>query len=211
MAQFLYKFGGDIVTVAPQSDTDMSLMAQVIFWERKISPNITINVEQGSDGNSFSIKYGYSSTGEDKPLDNLSAENIGYGISYTLPVIVALLSAQPGSLVIIENPEAHLHPAGQSELAKLITMVASNNVQVIVETHRDHIISGIQLACKSFEKDQKSGISREEVAIFYFRNDSKNRLHIDPISIEKSGALTHQPKGFFDQAEKDMFQLYNNN
>lgn len=210
VAQFLYKFGGETVSVIPQSDPemDMSLMYQVIHWERKISPNVTLNVEQGKDGNSFSVNYGYVSTGDEKPLDNLRAENIGYGISYTLPVIVALLSASPGALIIIENPEAHLHPAGQSELAKLITMVASNGVQVIIETHSDHIISGIQLACKSYEKDHNIGISRDDVAMYYFKNDSSNRLHIDPIGIEKNGVLKHQPKGFFDQAENDMFQLY---
>ena len=210
VAQFLYKFGGEAVSVIPQSapEMDMSLMAQVIHWERKISPNVTLNVEQGKDGNSFSVNYGYVSSGDDKPLDNLRAENIGYGISYTLPVIVALLSAKQGSLIIIENPEAHLHPAGQSELAKLITVVASNGVQVIIETHSDHIISGIQLACKAYEKDQTNGISREDVALYYFSNDSSNRLHIDPIKIEETGVLEHQPKGFFDQAEKDMFQLY---
>lgn len=211
VAQFLYKFGGEAVSVIPSSNTemDMSLMAQVIHWERKISPNVTLNVEQGKDGNSFSVNYGYVTSGDDKPLDNLRAENIGYGISYTLPVIVALLSAKPGSLIIIENPEAHLHPAGQSELAKLITVVASNGVQVIIETHSDHIISGIQLACKAYEKEHTTGISRDDVALYYFSNDYRNRLHIDPIKIEETGALEHQPKGFFDQAEKDMFKLYN--
>lgn len=211
VAQFLYKFGGDTVTVIPQTspEEDMSLMAQVIKWERVVSPNVTLNVEQEKDGNSFSITYGYSTSGEDKPLNNLRAENIGYGISYTLPVIVALLSANPGSLIIIENPEAHLHPAGQSELAKLITLVASKGVQVIIETHSDHIITGVQLACKAYEKDHNAGISRDKVALYYFSNDSNNRLHIDSINIEETGALEHQPKGFFDQAENDMFQLYN--
>ncbi|WP_280120708.1 DUF3696 domain-containing protein [Sangeribacter muris] len=213
VAQFLYKFGGETVTAIPQltPNSDMSLMAQVIYWERKISPNVTINVEQDKDGNSFAVIYGYYASGDNKPLDNLRAENIGYGISYTLPVIVALLSATPNSLIIIENPEAHLHPAGQAELAKLITLVASNGVQVFIETHSDHIISGIQLACKAYEKDNTMGISRDDVALYYFKNDSNNRLHIEPVKILETGILDYQPKGFFDQAENDMFQLYRDN
>ena len=213
VAQFLHTFGGETVTVIPQLDPEMemSLMGQVVYWERKISPNVTLNVEPNKDGKSFAVTYGYSASGDNKPLDDLRAENIGYGISYTLPVIVALLSATPGALIIIENPEAHLHPAGQSELAKLITLVASMGVQVIIETHSDHIISGIQLACKAHEKNNTIGISRDDVALYYFRNDSNNRLHIEPIKIEPTGALEHQPKGFFDQAEKDMFQLYRDN
>lgn len=141
----------------------------------------------------------------------LCRHSIGYGISYTLPVIVALLSATPNSLIIIENPEAHLHPAGQAELAKLITLVASNGVQVFIETHSDHIISGIQLACKAYEKDNTMGISRDDVALYYFKNDSNNRLHIEPVKILETGILDYQPKGFFDQAENDMFQLYRDN
>ena len=172
---------------------------------------MTINVEQDKDGNSFAVIYGYYASGDNKPLDNLRAENIGYGISYTLPVIVALLSATPNSLIIIENPEAHLHPAGQAELAKLITLVASNGVQVFIETHSDHIISGIQLACKAYEKDNTMGISRDDVALYYFKNDSNNRLHIEPVKILETGILDYQPKGFFDQAENDMFQLYRDN
>jgi predicted ATPase len=138
----------------------------------------------------------------------LKAENVGYGISYTLPVIVALLSAKPGALIIIENPEAHLHPAGQSELAKLITKVANNGVQVVVETHSDHIISGIQLACKAHTKDESKGISNNDVAMYYFSPSANRSLNIKRVRILGTGMLDFQPKGFFDQAETDMFNLY---
>ena len=129
------------------------MLQQTIYWEQKISPDVTINVEQRKDSSTYAISYGFN--GEDsqtKPVMDLRAENIGYGISYTLPVIVALLSAQPGALVILENPEAHLHPGGQAALAKLIAKVASEGIQVIVETHSDHIINGILLACKAYQK-----------------------------------------------------------
>lgn len=210
VAQYLHKFGGEAVTVLPDlgPDTDKSLFGQTIYWERKISPNVTLNVEQDKDGKSYSVTYGYSGHGDRKPIGNLKAENVGYGLSYTLPVIVALLSAFRGSLVIIENPEAHLHPAGQSELAKLIAMVAARGVQVIVETHSDHIITGIQLACKANGKDSSVGIPRDKTAFYYFTYGPDNLSHVERVPIEKEGILEHQPKGFFDQAENDMFALY---
>lgn len=208
-AHYLYKFGNDDVNDYTDGNVDdLSLLSQAIYWEQKISPNVTLNIEQGKDNNSFSITYGYNGTEMLKPILNLKAENIGYGISYTLPVIVALLSAQPGALIIIENPEAHLHPAGQSELAKLMTKVANNGVQVVVETHSDHIISGIQLACKANGKEPETGISKEKVSIYYFYKQENQTSQHEEVKILANGKLQYQPKGFFDQAEKDMFDLF---
>jgi predicted ATPase len=186
----------------------LTLIHQVEYWEQRISPNLTLHVEQGKDNNSYSISYGYNGKGVTKPLHDLKAENVGYGISYTLPVIVALISAKPGALVIIENPEAHLHPAGQSELAKLITMVAASGVQVMVETHSDHIITGIQLACKANSEAENIGIRKDDVSVYYFHSLENNTLQIEAVHILDNGKLDYQPKGFFDQAEKDMFDLY---
>ncbi len=72
--------------------------------------------------------------------------NVGFGISYALPVVTALLAAQPGELIIIENPESHIHPRGQAGLGKLIAKTAMNDVQLIVETHSDHIVNGIRIS-----------------------------------------------------------------
>lgn len=209
VAQFLVKFGGeDVFDYTNGEEKDLSLFNQTIYWERKISPNVTIRVESGKDNNSYAISYGYMGSDKVKSIQDLRAENVGYGISYTLPVVVALLSARPGALVIIENPEAHLHPAGQSELAKLITMAVSKGVQVLVETHSDHIISGIQLACKDYGLNKTKGLSPEDISIYNFYNKEDHSLQMDEVKILDSGRLEHQPKGFFDQAESDMFKLF---
>jgi len=75
----------------------------------------------------------------------------GFGLSYTLPVITALLVGTliPNSLVIIENPEAHLHPRGQTEIARLIALCAQVGTQIIIETHSDHLFDGIRIAAKN--------------------------------------------------------------
>lgn len=211
IAQYLYKFGNnDVTDYTDGKRTDLSLLSQTIWWEQKISSDITLNVEPGKDNNSFSITYGYNDIGQQKAIQDLKAENIGYGISYTLPVVVALLSAKPGALIIIENPEAHLHPAGQAELARLITMVASTGVQVVVETHSDHIISGIQLACKANTENATCGINKDDVSMYYLYNQTDRSLKIDRVKILGNGRLDYQPKGFFDQTETDMFELLRN-
>lgn len=211
VAHFLYKYGSEnVLNYYDTDEHDLSLLAQVIYWEQKISPNVTINVEAGRDNNSFTIGYGFDGEDEQtKPIRDLRAENIGFGISYTLPVIVAILSAKPGALVIIENPEAHLHPQGQSELAKLISKAASLGVQIIVETHSDHIINGIQLACKEHGENAERGIDNRLIKVYSFYGKVKQVSQKQEIVIQSDGLLELQPKGFFDQAENDMYKLYN--
>lgn len=211
VAHFLYKYGSDnVLNYYDTDEQDLSLLAQVVYWEQKISPSVTINVEAGRDNNSFTIGYGFDGENEQtKPIRDLRAENIGFGISYTLPVIVAILSARPGALVIIENPEAHLHPQGQSELARLISKAASFGVQVIVETHSDHIINGIQIACKEHGENVEKGIDSHFVRVYSFYRKVKHISQIEEVVIKSDGLLELQPKGFFDQAENDMYKLYN--
>ena len=145
-----------------------------------------------------------------KPLAGLRAENVGYGVSHSLPVVVALLSAKPGSLVILENPEAHLHPRGQAELAKLIARVAQDGVQVIVETHSDHILNGVLVAAKRFEskvaQERIQGLDRANVRIYYVDKNQQTPAAslVEEVSIVEGGRLDFQPKGFFDQAEDDL-------
>lgn len=211
VAHFLYKYGSEnVLNYYDTDEQDLSLLAQVIYWEQKISPNVTINVEAGRDNNSFTIGYGFDGEDEQtRPIRDLRAENIGFGISYTLPVIVAILSAKPGALVIIENPEAHLHPQGQSELARLISKAASFGVQIIVETHSDHIISGIQIACKEHGENAERGIENRLVKVYSFYGKVKQVSQKQEVVIKSDGLLEWQPKGFFDQAENDMYKLYN--
>lgn len=211
VAHFLDKYGADVMAdyYDEEGEHDCSLLQQVVYWERKISPNITINIESGKDNNNYSVIYGFDS--EDnltKPLSDLRAENIGFGISYTLPVIAALISAPKDALIILENPEAHLHPAGQAELARLIAKVAEKGVQVVVETHSDHIINGIQLACKLHDKDEKKGIDKEKVSIHYLYSKAKHASQVTTVKIIDGGLVEYQPIGFFDQAENDLYSLY---
>ena len=132
--------------------------------------------------------------------------NTGFGISYVLPIIVSGLIAKPDRFLIVENPEAHLHPAAQSKVGYFLGVIANAGVRVILETHSDHVLNGIQLAVA------KRAISNNTVTINFFTADDDsgtgiNQPEIKSIMITEKGELTDWPKGFFDQSQIDYSQL----
>lgn len=106
------------------------------YWLQKISPGVKFDyrIEEKAD-----VSYSL--------YDNHRSANVGYGLSYSLPVIVALLTStlETGTIVLIENPEAHLHPQGQAEMARLICLCVEAGAQVVVETHSDHLFDGVRI------------------------------------------------------------------
>ncbi|MGQ4508243.1 AAA family ATPase [Dermabacteraceae bacterium P9123] len=128
----------------------------------------------------------------------LRSSNVGFGFSYALPIVAAGLSLEKGSLLVVENPEAHLHPKGQSEMGAFLSRVAARGVQVIVETHSDHVINGIRKATAL------DGVLKTEEAVFYYFSPQNI---FEEIEILPDGSLDHWPEGFFDQFENDLLEI----
>lgn len=125
--------------------------------------------------------------------------NVGFGYSYVLPVIVAALLAQKDSLLIVENPEAHLHPAAQSRIMKFLIHVAKEkNLQLIIETHSDHVVNGMRIAIKEGTLDAC------EAHVLYF---SDNESHAKMITCDKNGTLSDYPDDFLDEWTLQMLKL----
>lgn len=122
----------------------------------------------------------------------------GFGITQVLPIVVATLSATHNSLVLIENPEVHLHPAGQAQMGQFLAEVAQSGVQVILETHSDHILNGIRRAVKA------GRLSAEQVAIHFFQSRSDDEAQVVSPILDRTGNIDTWPDGFFDQFDKDM-------
>lgn len=179
------------------------LIHNVEAWLNEISPGIKVIVEdiKGLDLVRLSFQYEAESgyTNEYKPI------NVGIGITYALPVIVALLTANSDKLTIIENPESHIHPRGQAKIGELIAISSSSGGQIFVETHSDHILNGIRVAVK------ESKIQGSEVAIYYFDRMSNNKAEhessITTITIDKNGELSEYPKGLLDEWGTQLFKL----
>lgn len=172
------------------------LKNQAIAWEREISKNVNVKVE--SYGSGYEIKYSFD-LGNGFSTTDFSSKNVGFGLSYALPVIVALLATPKGGLVLIENPEAHLHPYGQSKLAELICRAAQAGVQVIVETHSDHMINGVAVASKLGQ------IEHDHIKIWSFdRDETEHAAVATEVKVLEGGRLDKRPAGFFDQMGKDL-------
>ncbi len=137
----------------------------------------------------------FQETGRDG--SEIRPANTGFGVSYALPVIVAGLLTRPGDMLIVENPEAHLHPAAQSRIGRFLARVAGSGVQVIVETHSDHVLNGARLAVA-----EDRTLPSPDMVVHYFDQDGAV-----PIQINDKGELDRWPEGFFDQIESDLGRL----
>lgn len=174
------------------------LRNQVEAWMREVSPGTRIKINSNYDMGLINLQYFY---GDSNPY---RATNVGFGISYTLPIIVAVLASPPGTLIIIENPEAHLHPKGQSKMGELLALAANCGVQVIIETHSDHVLNGIRLAVHSGKIDP------QDVQLHYFQRQEKEGQTVTEVvspQIDRNGRIDQWPDGFFDEWDKSLETL----
>lgn len=181
-------------------------------WLSYIIDGVTIIPVKDSDTHTarITVENSYSSG------KGIFPTNTGFGISYSLPIIVSCLLAEKNSILIIENPEAHLHPSAQSKMGYFLGVMANAGIKIIVETHSDHIVNGIQIAVA------KQKIKNTDVTINYFNKavnsesetpvtkslDFKYQPNVLSIGITAKGELTEWPSGFFDQSQIDFAELF---
>lgn len=167
-------------------------------WLQSISPGSHLNLNEVEDANIVIAGYSFDQSG-DVATRPYSADNVGFGLSYTLPVIAALLS-EAGTLCLIENPEAHVHPRGQTKLGELAARAAKAGVQIFAETHSDHFMDGVRIAVR------EGIIKPVDVKFHYFQREGNTATVTTP-EIDEDGRLSEWPPGFFDQTELNMAAL----
>jgi hypothetical protein len=129
-------------------------------------------------------------------------QNVGFGLTQLFPIVVALLAASGGDCLLVENPEVHLHPRAQQQVGWLLAVAASSGVQVIVETHSDHVLNGLRLATK------QGRIHPDQVAVHFF-SPAPDGAPVQPRSpsLDADGRLSDWPEGFFDQFDIALSEL----
>ena len=181
------------------------LRNQVNAWMGETSPGASTRVRGYPDIDVMQLAFGFKRADTSGDVRFFRSKNVGFGLTYTLPVLVALLSSPPGSLVLLENPEAHLHPRGQSKVGELIARAAGVGIQVLVETHSDHVLNGIRVAVNR-------GLTKpEDIAIHFFQRpaDDSELSGIEVVSpqIDRDGRLDMWPESFFDEYGKSLRNL----
>ena len=175
---------------------------QVSGWLQQLSPGVKLKAEKLSDTDLVALRFGYATLELAKDSNWRRPTNVGYGLTYSLPILTACLAAPPGSLLLLENPEAHLHPRGQAALGKLLAKCAADNIQIIVETHSDHILNGVRLAVK------ENAIPPASVRICNFTRDLQSGdSFIETPTVLPNGELNSWPDGFFDEWDKSLESL----
>lgn len=163
-------------------------------WMKIISPSVDFDFKIVEDADlSYSLFNGYR------------AKNVGFGLSYTLPVITALLlgTVVKNSIVLIENPEAHLHARAQTEMADLIAKCVEAGAQVVVETHSDHLFDGLRIYVK-----ENHGFL-DKMNCYWFELDEDGNTEARQIVLNERGRIVNIdiPPHFMDQFEFNSNRL----
>lgn len=175
------------------------LRDQIEAWLYEISPGVRLDIKGLENADLAVGSFSFGREGELRS-PGYRPTNVGFGLSYILPVLAALLAAPKGGLVLIENPEAHLHPRGQTRMGELCARAAAAGVQVILETHSDHVLDGARLSVRQ-------GLLGREDAVFHFLQQSDGRAVRRTPEIDGEGRLSEWPEGFFDQHRRNAAQL----
>ena len=173
------------------------LKENVSCYLSDISEGVSINVQMHREVNAAQLHYTDHIIGRDSnPL------NVGFGLSYVLPIIIALLKAKSDDLLIIENPETHLHPSAQVQIGELIAKASANGVQIIVETHSDHILNAIRVATKN------RILQPTHSQIYFFSKDKEEcKTVAQKLNIDENGKINDCPINFFDEWDNQLDKL----
>ncbi|MDO6427241.1 DUF3696 domain-containing protein [Thalassotalea sp. 1_MG-2023] len=216
--EYVYEFIDKLAwSIVPQSilhecSEGETLPLALKGWLSEISPNLE-----------FHYIFNKKADIAQAEFNSYRSKNVGFGISHALPVIASLLGhvaqrplhdwdfdwgkewdqrRENSTLVLIENPETHIHPKGQTAMGVLIALAASHGAQIIVETHSDHLMDGIRLACKN------KLISHDKVIFHYLSKESiDSETNIQTPKMDENGKLDFWPNGFFDQSLKVRAKL----
>ena len=171
-----------------ESDTDRRCGDVLDYWLRQMLPGASRRTER--------IRATDAPTGGAR---RYRAADAGFGLSYVAPTVAALL-APPGTLCLIENPEAHLHPSAQTKIAELAARAAAAGLQVVLETHGNHVLDGVRIAVLD------GLLEPDDTRFHQFEHENSHSVVRTP-QIDSSGRLSSWPEGFFDQHLLDLTRL----
>ena len=200
---YLTEFRDEIVANerARENHAGPTLGSQVAHWLGEISPDVRVEPDAVGGTDFVRVRFGFGAGSGLTGSASYRPTHVGFGLTYTLPIVVALLTTPPGGMLLLENPEAHVHPRGQAALGVLMTRAVAGGVQILLETHSDHVLNGVRLAAK------RGIVNRDEVRLHFFTRRAAGEIEVESPVVEADGRLSRWPAGFFDQWDHDLDQL----
>lgn len=183
------------------SAMDSTVLRNVSAWISYImGGNVSLTAKETEKDKEARLEYSiFNNSGVEQQLSPL---NMPFGHSYVLPIILAVLTAPSGSMILVENPESHLHPGAQLRMGEFLSIAAACGIQIIIETHSDHLMNGIRLSCR------KRIISPEIIEMDLIGLDTDGYTHVRrPIQLNPDGTVKNLVPGFFDEWEKALTSL----
>jgi len=164
-------------------------------WFREFGIAADIRLDHVGRGNYYRVIITDPATGVETNL-----ADIGFGASQTLPIIIESFYAPLDSVILIEQPEIHLHPKAQSILGDLFIKAAKEgNRSFIIETHSEHILARVR------RRIAEKRIRKEDIAIYYFEPTSDGtRIH--EVTLNEQGQYESFPEGFFEEDVVEAFE-----
>lgn len=173
-----------------------TLLRQTEAWLGMFFPGARLEVNRIAGTNLVTLRLRTDDSGNfHRP------QNVGYGLTHVLPILVGALATEVNGILIVENPETHLHPSAQALMGKFLAQVTTTGRQVIIESHSDHVLNGVRVAVK------ECVIDADLVQVHFFNrrpNSGDDAPHVISPCLNQQGQIDNWPKGFFDQFEQDL-------
>jgi predicted ATPase len=131
-----------------------------------------------------------ASKAKPRKADMVNIADVGIGVSQVLPILVALIAAQEGQIVYVEQPELHLHPRAQVAMGELLAEAANRGVRVIVETHSSLLLLTVQTLIA------QGKIAHTDVGLHWFTRDAKGASQVQYVQPDEDGAYGEWPEDF---------------
>ncbi len=177
-----------------QQQQDTEKLAKLNDYLRRLglTDSVTAKVKNANEVELSVSRLPAGGKAKPRKADMVNIADVGIGVSQVLPILVALIAAQEGQIVYVEQPELHLHPRAQVAMAELLAEAANRGVRVIVETHSSLLLLTVQTLIA------KSEIKNTDVALHWFARDAKGATQVTYVEPDEDGAYGEWPEDFGD-------------
>jgi len=193
-----------IDVIVSYSKESKEVLKKVNEWIKKFELGSKVSPKEAEEFHIAALNILHSKIKKSKrrKLD-VNITNMGFGTCQVLPIIIEGFYAPRNSMIMIEQPEVHLHPKMQADLADVLIDITKSNKRLIIETHSEHLISRLQR--RIAEGGIAEGkITAENVKIYYFEM-TESGTRIRKMDLDKYGRLEEWPQGFFEEGLNEAY------